>query len=147
MTPRREIATKWQCARTGDCCLAAEVVVTWAELRAMREARPEVQPHVAAHPDARFARVLTPGGCPYLEREIDGTATCSIHASRPYNCRRFQCLRPDPATEPYETGGHLGCRNLSDRLDQSQHALHFYAANQRRAAVWARAHGWDKGMA
>lgn len=86
--------------------------------------------------------IMTPGGCPLLTRELDGKASCSIHEQRPYNCRRFICFRPDPATEPYETGGPLGCLNLTDRLTDSLHALTFYESNQRRAQVWAKAHGW-----
>lgn len=95
--------------------------------------------------DPRFVRVLTPAGCPFLDRELDGKAVCAIYEARPYTCRRFQCLRPDPSTEAFEPGGPMGCRNLSDRLDQSLHALEFFRSNQRRAQrEWADSHGWHR---
>lgn len=101
------------------------------------------------HPmaDARLVTIKTPQGCPFLSREVDGKATCTIYDSRPYNCRRFQCLRPDPSTEAFELGGPLGCKNLSDRLDDSLHALKFFESNQRRALrEWGTSHGWEKDM-
>lgn len=146
MTERREIERGWHCKRSGDCCLAIpEIVVTKPELREMQAAS-DRQLHLRPHEDDRFIRVLTPGGCPYLDRELNGDATCSIHESRPYQCRRFQCQRPDPSTEPYEASGPLGCKNLTDRLEQSRYALKFYESNQHRAQPWARAHGWVPSM-
>lgn len=94
----------------------------------------------------RLVEVRTPNGCPFLTREISGQAACSIYEARPFQCRRFMCLRPDPTTEPFEVGGPLGCRNLSDRLDDSQHAMTFYQSHQRRAQKWARTMGWSKEM-
>lgn len=125
--------------------MGPQLVVTKAELSAMLDAKPKALQveFNDAHPN--FARILIPDGCPYLERELDGKASCGIYASRPVNCRRFQCMRPDVTTEPFEFGGPLGCKNLSDRIEQSLHALTFYQANERRAMkAWGHAHGWRK---
>jgi hypothetical protein len=120
--------------------------VTPQELAAMQAARPEVSVTVEPTPGhPAFLTLKTLGGCPYLQRELDGKASCSIHDARPYQCRRFICGRPDPDTEPFEMGGPLGCRNLSDRLEQGYQFAAFYASNQRRAMVWAKSHGWPKG--
>lgn len=142
----RPTVPKWTCQRSGDCCLApTSITVTPQELAAMQAARPEVS--VQSEPiDGRpgFVRLITIGGCPYLTRELDGKATCTIHAARPYQCRRFICGRPDPDTEPFEIGGPLGCRNLSDRLESSYQFAAFYESNQRRAQKYAREMGWTK---
>ena len=91
-----------------------------------------------------FVRLKTVGGCPFLARELDGTASCTIHEARPYQCRRFMCGRPDPDAEPFEMGGPLGCRNLSDRLDSSYQFAAFYRTNQRHAQKVAVTMGWPR---
>lgn len=76
--------------------------------------------------------------CPLLTPE----GLCSVHEVRPYNCRRFACLRPDPANEPFEPNhGKYGCRNVDDRIDDRQ-TRRFMEKMQRRAQRWAREHGW-----
>lgn len=143
MSDRRTIATKWTCQRDGTCCMVSALVVTHEELAAMQAAKPT--PLETEVIDSRFVRIVLPKGCPYLTRELNGKAGCSIYESRPTNCRRFQCLRPDVTVEPFEYGGPMGCRNLSDRIEQSLHALTFYQANERRAMkAWGHAHGWHK---
>lgn len=143
VSDRREIAHPWRCQREGDCCLVRQLVVTRDEVAAMQAADPQplnVEPH-----ERGFLRIVMPAGrCVYLKRELDGQATCGIYEARPFQCRRFMCLRPDPKTEPWEGSGPLGCRNLSDRLAESRYAMTFYESNQRRAGKWALAHGWTK---
>ncbi len=113
----------------------------------MHAARPDVPMTLEPIAGTSAVRFLTVGGCPFLARELDGKATCTIHAARPFACRRFMCGRPDPETEPFEMGGPLGCRNLSDRLESSYHFAAFYRTNQRHAQrEWAESHGWTKGM-
>jgi hypothetical protein len=68
--------------------------------------------------DSRFVAMQGAGTCPLLTTQ-DGQASCSVYEVRPYNCRRFGCFRPDPATEPLEPGGPMGCYNASDRAEQS----------------------------
>jgi Fe-S-cluster containining protein len=73
--------------------------------------------------------------CPLL---VDNQ--CSVYAVRPFVCRRFQCHRE--AGEAFDPSGPFGCRNLSDRLEQSRVTRRAYALNQRKASKWALAHGW-----
>jgi hypothetical protein len=131
----------WQCRRTGDCCLGPSVVITPAEAEALRAARPEVAIETTLHADRRFVTWHQPSGCPMLARELDGTATCTVYDARPYNCRRFLCLRDEG--EAFRGGGPLGCQNLTDRLSTNRHAMAFYGAHQRRVQrSWAVKHGW-----
>lgn len=112
----------------------------------IRDARPDLSLKWYQHPDRRFV-LLRGRPCPLLRMDA-GVATCTVHAARPYSCRRFKCYRPDPSTEPYEPEpldlerGRLGCANLSDRLAQSRAVRRDYALNQRKAQRWALAHGW-----
>jgi Fe-S-cluster containining protein len=79
--------------------------------------------------------------CPFLE----GRSTCAIYDIRPYNCRRFGCFRPNPAVEPFEEGsGPLGCLNFAERFAVSRVVRRAAASIQRKAQVWARAHGWSE---
>jgi Fe-S-cluster containining protein len=78
------------------------------------------------------------GPCPFFVFH-----TCLVYASRPYNCRRFGCMRPDPKTEPYEADDpHFGCKNFTDRFLLSRQVRRLATLMQRRAQRWARAHGW-----
>jgi hypothetical protein len=87
-------------------------------------------------------------GCPLFSSDHSGTPHCTVHAARPYNCRRFGCLRPDPGAEPFEpeewdpSRGKLGCVNLSERIAKSRVARRLYALIQRKAQRWALKHGW-----
>lgn len=73
--------------------------------------------------------------CPLL----DGDGRCTIHPVRPYNCRRFACLR-EPG-EALEVGGPMGCQNAERRLTDRA-SRRFLILYQRKAQVWARKHGW-----
>lgn len=117
----------------------------------VRDARPDLALQWYHHHDGRFV-YLKGHPCPLLQ--MDGTrASCTVHAVRPYNCRRFGCFRPDPHTEPYEpepldlARGRLGCANLSDRLAESRSVRRAYARMQRRATHWAVTHGWPQELA
>lgn len=98
------------------------------------------------HPsDPKFVN-LTAAPCPFLE----GQNRCTVHDIRPYNCRRFGCLRPDPRSEPLVMAplspilhyGTVGCSNLRERLMQSRVARRIYALLQRKGMRWALKHGW-----
>ena len=125
--------------------MGPQLVVTTQEWEAMQAARSlSLVPEPMREP---FLLVKIPNGCPHLGRDMGGKAFCRIYEARPVNCRRFMCLRPDVTTEPWEDGGPQGCRNLSDRLESSLHALTFYQANERRAMKdWGLAHGWHKRL-
>jgi len=89
------------------------------------------------HPEGFVGMVALDGStaCPLLTTG----GKCSIHASRPYNCRRFLCLRDEG--EALVTGGPFGCANTEPHLASRPHRR-LYERNQRTAQVWARAHGW-----
>lgn len=64
---------------------------------------------------------------------------CLVYEHRPYNCRRFACLRPDVKAEPFELNGG----NLMARVRTSRVARRMAQRIQRKAQGWAQAHGWN----
>lgn len=62
---------------------------------------------------------------------------CLVYAVRPFNCRRYVCLRPDVKAEPFD-----GDRNMMDRVKTSRVARRIAERHQRKAQRWARTHGW-----
>lgn len=66
--------------------------------------------------------------------------SCLVYAVRPYNCRRFSCMRPDVKAEPFEASG----ANMMDRVKTSRVALRMAQRIQRRAMRWGRLHGWGE---
>ena len=94
---------------------------------------------------------LRAGPCPFLEYPA-GLPTCIVHEARPYNCRRFGCLRPDVKAEPLQMAplapvlkyGNIGCVNLRERLLQSRVARRIYGLLQRKGQRWALKHGWSE---
>lgn len=89
--------------------------------------------------------------CPLLT-EVGGKPVCSIRESRPYSCRRFACLRPEPEKEPLQfvplnnllLYGNIGVINVRERLVHSRVARRMYQKVQRKAQRWARTHGWKE---
>lgn len=130
---RREIAHPWRCDQRGDCCQRVQHVTMTREERALIEAATDRALTWAHDPDPRFVR-LQAAPCPLL---VEGQ--CSVYDARPFNCRRFICGRV--GDEPWESANDV-CLNLTDRLAQSLDFQEFYRSNQKRAQVWARAHGW-----
>ncbi len=141
---KRLTVIPWKCDQTGDCCKAVSgVVMTKEEAETLGTALPK---------DKWLSLVWKPGPpsttgtfvelvanpCPLL---VDNR--CSVHSVRPYACRRFACLRPDPANEPFEPDhGEFGCGNARDRITTDRNARRFMALTQRKAQRWARDHGW-----
>lgn len=82
--------------------------------------------------DEKFV-AMKAGPCPLYAFE-----TCLVYEHRPFNCRRFACMRPDPASEPFEKDGG----NLRSRVQTSRIAARMYAVIQRKAMRFARKHGW-----
>lgn len=93
----------------------------------------------APHADGGFLRLLTPGGCPLLSKDDTGRAVCTVHAVRPYNCRRWGCYRSD-YTQPADMAGPVPVTVLRTRDLRRQ-----YARMQRKAQRWAVTHGWVQG--
>lgn len=147
----RPVDPDWSCQHSGDCCtIPPFVYMTTVEMRVVQLAAS------VSHPDVRLNFVndenkpgfvaLTANPCPLHVVGVDGRGRCGIYSSRPYNCRRFACMRPDPVSEPWEgdeTGSGVGCRNLLDRLATSRVARRMFALIQRRAQKWAIRNGWS----
>ncbi len=136
---------RWTCHQTGDCCRqAGAVVMTLAESAALREAAPDRDLRFDAFGDGRRVVLMPVAGtrqCPLLG--ADGR--CSVYAARPYNCRRFACLRTSP-DEPLTIGGPMGSLNTEATVRGSVQAARWYARNQRAAQWWGRRHGWTEDM-
>lgn len=63
---------------------------------------------------------------------------CLVYSVRPYNCRRFGCMRPDVKAEPFEADG----ANMMDRVKTSRVARRLAEQLQHKAQRWARKMGW-----
>lgn len=68
---------------------------------------------------------------------------CLVYAHRPYVCRRFACMRPDPKSEPLEMSIDISV-NAEDRLIQNRVARRQLVQIQRKAQRWGRSHGWKE---
>lgn len=117
----------WSCQRDGACCTEPdEVVMTHLErLEIERVVPSNVALSWRPHTDARFVR-LGAKPCPLYDAD---QKTCTVYHERPYNCRRFGCMRTD-YTQPYDQGPQT-------RQDRRQ-----LVVLQRHAQRWALKHGW-----
>jgi len=141
--PLRAIAAEWRCQRDGACCrLFAAVTMTPAERDLLVARRPDLGARFTARADGFVDLAARP--CPLLATDAKGLAVCTVYDVRPYNCRRFGCYRPHPATEPFEQGLAGECLNLIDRIRHSRAVRRAYAHTQRRAQRWADRHGWTR---
>lgn len=127
------IDPQWRCQRSGDCCTQpAEVVMTQEEASVLvLHAPPEIK--MEFRPAGENFVAMKAGPCPLFVFK-----TCLVYEHRPYNCRRFGCMRPDPKTEPFEKDGG----NLLKRVNTSKAARKLAIWMQKRAQAWARTHGW-----
>lgn len=136
----RLVDTNWHCHRSGDCCTKPqEVVMT-------REERMQVILHAPGSITSEWRDLengmvaLKAQPCPFFIFK-----SCQVYEHRPYSCRRFACMRPDPKTEPFELGnGPTGCKNADDRFLTSRKARRMLVDIQRKAQKWARKYGWKE---
>lgn len=131
----RPVDPKWTCQQSGDCCsIPHEVVMTKQEATTLvHHAPPTITLHFRPV-DEKFV-ALKAGPCPLYVFK-----TCLAYEHRPYNCRRFACMRPDVKTEKFEADGG----NLMARVQTSRVARRLYAKIQRKAQRWAVQHGWGE---
>lgn len=149
----RPVDPKWHCHRTGDCCRSVDLVTMTHQEAAAVQAVADAQftigelQRIQWQPNQNPQFIdLVAGPCPFLR----GTNVCSVHEVRPFNCRRFGCMRPNPKTEPLQMAplspvlqyGTIGCSNLRERLVQSKAARRRYAKLQQAGMRWAYTHGW-----
>jgi hypothetical protein len=147
MIPLRDvslpIAADWKCQRSGDCCTTPASVVMSTHEAALILQRLEPLP---GPPTLRFTRhsdgfvALEAKPCPMFVN-----SGCLVYDIRPYNCRRFACMRPDPATEPFVIIEDQ-CVNFTERFLRSRIVRRLARKIQSRAQVWARAHGWGASL-
>lgn len=129
----RPVDPNWQCCRSGDCCTKIEeVVMTRAERTAILPRIIEGIVTVWRDLDESFV-ALKAGPCPLY---VFGD--CTVYDVRPYNCRRFVCLRPDVTAEPFEANG----ANMMDRVVTSRPMRRLAQRVQQKAQQWAASHGW-----
>lgn len=135
----RPVAEHWECQQSGECCtLPAEVIMSNEERTLlMRKAPDGIVSHWRKIDEKLWALKAAP--CPFYVFK-----TCLVYEHRPFNCRRFACMRPDPKTEPFERGGLLGCLNMEIRIRTSRVVRRQMELIQRKAQRWARAHGWTE---
>jgi Fe-S-cluster containining protein len=133
--PHRPVDPQWTCQRSGECCtIPKELVMTKEEAQKLVfHAPPTITLAFRPIDDARFVAMQT-GPCPLYVFQ-----TCLVYEHRPYNCRRFACMRPDPTTERFEADGS----NLMDRTLVSRAARRLAQKIQRKAQRWASQHGWN----
>jgi Fe-S-cluster containining protein len=138
----------WKCQQDGACCRIPEIAMTRSEAQVLQlqaSVLPD-RPHLSfvEHPINAHFVLMQAGPCPFLGVGLDGRSSCRVYSHRPYNCRRFQCLRPDVKTEPFiPDQSEFGCANTSQRLKKSRVARRMFALLQRKAMKWARNHGWQ----
>lgn len=147
------VEENWSCKGSGDCCRQLEYVgMTLDERNVLQEFADK---HLPIRVLNKINWVTGPGGlealvakpCPLYEPV---SKKCLVYEVRPYNCRRFACMRPDPAAEPLKLTAPnpvlafstFGCDNLAHRLLESRVARRLYEGMQRKAQRWARKHGW-----
>lgn len=136
--PERRVDRQWRCQRSGDCCTKPqEIVMTKQEAsHLVLYAPPTVQLQFRPTDHPNMVAMKT-GPCPLFIFQ-----TCIIYEHRPYNCRRFACMRPDPKSEPLELDGEGHCLNFWDRIRANNEARQLARWIQRRAQEWARKMGW-----
>lgn len=130
----RPVEANWKCKRSGDCCsLPAEVVMTKEEAAVLVHHAPPTIVMQFRQVDGNFV-ALKAKPCPLYVFQ-----TCLVYEHRPYNCRRFACMRPDPKSEPFDVNGS----NVMDRVKTSRVARRLAVRIQAKAMGWANKHGWN----
>lgn len=122
---------EWKCQRDGACCKSVPEIRMTSEERTLflRSLLDGVKTQWRETDDGMWALKAKP--CPaYLFNE------CTVYENRPYECRRYGCLRPDVKTEPWTETGHM------ERFQTSRVARRMLTLMQNRAMRWAEKHGW-----
>lgn len=127
---------QWRCQKSGECCTKLpEVVMTKEEAAFLVFVAPSTLALHFRPVGTRSHVAMKAGPCPFFAFN-----TCTVYEHRPYNCRRFGCMRPDLATEPFEIDGS----NLHKRVSSDKGARKLALYMQRKAQVWANTHGWSR---
>lgn len=138
----RPVEEGWKCKQSGDCCSKLpELSMTKQEAaHLVAVAPPEIYLEFRPSPNPAEANfvLMKAGPCPLFV--FNG---CLVYKDRPYNCRRFACMRPDPKTEVFELDSQGRCVNMWDRFKTSRQARRMLVHIQAKAQRWARKWGWE----
>lgn len=131
----RPVDPQWKCQKSGECCtVPKELVMTKEEATTLVfHAPPSIKLEFRPTEQDGFVAMKT-GPCPLFVFH-----SCLVYEHRPYNCRRFLCMRPDPKSEPLE---NEGWDNHMDRVKTNRTMRRLAIRNQTQAQKWARSHGW-----
>lgn len=126
---------QWRCQKSGECCTKLEgITLTVEEAIALKLRAPEgIKLQFRPHPDGGNFLIMKAGPCPFFAFN-----TCTVYEHRPYNCRRFGCMRPNVEEEEFYPDGS----NMDIRVDNDKDAAKLARWMQKRAQPWAAAHGW-----
>lgn len=134
----RPVDPQWTCQKSGDCCsIPGEVVMTKQEAATLVHHAPPTISIQFRPVDDQFV-AMKAGPCPLYVFK-----TCLVYEHRPYNCRRFACMRPDVKAERFEADGS----NMMDRVKTSRVARRMAQKIQRKSQRWAVKHGWGMNAA
>lgn len=137
LPPPRPVNPKWECQKSGECCtIPKEVVMTKEEASTLVAHAPSTIVLQFRPGDVEGFVAMKTGPCPLYVFH-----TCLAYDYRPYNCRRFLCMRPDPKSEPLEEEGH---KNQMDRMMTNRDMRRLGMRNQQKSRKWADAHGWKE---
>src|ERR1700680_2650030 len=128
LPPRRPVDSHWRCVGDGACCTkTAEVIMTKEEPAELVHASQRDIVMTFRKVDDKFV-ALRAAPCP-----LYAFKKCLVYAVRPYNCRRFICMRPDVKAERFDADGS----SMMDRVKTSRVARRLAQVHQRRAMGWA----------
>lgn len=134
LPPSRPVDPQWTCKKSGECCtIPKEVVMTKEEASVLVMHAPStitLQFRPGDVEPERFV-AMKAGPCPLYVFH-----TCLVYEVRPFNCRRFGCMRPDVNAEPFDD------TTMSDRIKTSRVARRTAQRMMDKARPWADAHGW-----
>lgn len=133
----RPVDPEWKCQKSGDCCtIPREVIMTKEEAATLVAHSPStIQLEFRPGDEPGFV-AMKARPCPLFVFH-----TCLAYEYRPYNCRRFLCMRPDTNAEPLEGEGHI---NHMDRVVTNRTMRRLAMRNQKKSQKWADSHGWKK---
>lgn len=136
LPPARPVDPKWTCQKSGECCTEPkELVMTKEEAGVLVFHAPSTIKLQFRPIDGEPGFLaMKAGPCPLFIFH-----TCLVYEHRPYNCRRFMCMRPDTGAEPLENEGYT---NMNDRVLTNRKMRRLAIQNQKKHQPWADAHGW-----
>jgi Fe-S-cluster containining protein len=136
---------EWACSRDGKCCTEPRfVVMTWAERREIEAAATHL-PRRALQwraGDRPSLTMLVTRPCPLYDAEKKG---CTVYDVRPFNCRRFGCMRDDVTRETFTDQSSVILFRRRPDEQAIAATLRGLERLEADARPWALAHGWNPG--